>query len=143
MSAINVILSAQLADASNNADRDAMLKEVLEERGIDFIPARGSYKGVEEQSIVTVIYFNDDLAFVKTVAFRVFGQESVLVIEPDLRAVLHYNDGRMEPIGYMHRIDDESEARKHDGWTRVRYPGDEFYWVASSVLPNCGYVGPV
>lgn len=139
---VNVILSAEHAartpaDDVANAKRTNALHAALHERGIAFLPARGCYKGVEERAVVTLIEDSDDYEWLLEHAFTECHQESVLVLDDNMIARLHYANGAVERLGVMEKVP-EWIARSKDGWTRVPRPLDVLaphdYWIVNRDL---------
>jgi hypothetical protein len=144
MQKVNVILSAEkpartpAQDNANIARTNALHLE-LHARDIHFVPARGFYKGAEERSVVALIDDLDDFVWLSDLAFGTLGQESVLVVDANLVAVLYFADGRIERLGVMTRVN-EFEARRQDAWTRVRRPMDvsepfDYYVTVRDLAP--------
>jgi hypothetical protein len=133
---VNLIMSAELrartpAQDRENVARTNELHRQLNARGITFVPALGSYKGVEERSVCALVYDSDDYDWLLQLAAR-YGQESVLVVDLNRVARLVYMAGGVERIGMMERVP-EHVARERDGWTRTRAstaPDSGFVWWA-------------
>lgn len=141
---LNVILSAHRpsrtpAQDVENARRANALQLWLHEHGLNFTAARGAYKGVEERSVVVQVTNDGDYDELLDHAFAELQQESVLVVNPvDGAARLHFENGDVKSIGYMHEAP-EHVARARDAWTRVVYgagPSTAVQWfVVSDEVP--------
>jgi hypothetical protein len=132
-----IIMSAERpartpAQDRDNAFRTNCLHRTLFDRGIDFTPARGSYKGDQERCVVIALEgaTQGDAEFVRHLAFSVFQQESILVVGGDsMCATLVYSGETSEPLGVMTKVAME-DALRCDAWTRVRNASGFDYWVA-------------
>lgn len=131
---LNVIMSAERAARTPgqdlaNVQATNKLHGALYDRGMNFSPARGCYKGVEERAVVVAVGDSDDYDWLLEHAFTQLGQEAVLTVDPeDGYARMHYKDGRVERAGFMRQAT-EFEARQRDGWTRTPNPGTLPPWT--------------
>jgi hypothetical protein len=119
---VNVVMSAERpartpAQDAENARRTNELHLALHERDIVFVPARGSYKGTEERSVVAANDDSDDYDWLLELAWS-FDQESVLVVDANYVARLVYAEGGIERAGMMVKVN-ERIARSKPGWTRI------------------------
>ena len=110
------VLSAELAGEPSafNAQATAELQDDLERHGLRFVSILGSYKGAEENSFVALLSSVLDWHVVQALG-RIYDQESVLLVNADRSAALHYADGRVEGIGQWTAVDSVAGL---DSWTR-------------------------
>ncbi|MCI0564675.1 MAG: hypothetical protein MN733_39915 [Nitrososphaera sp.] len=95
-----VLLSAERSDVSDNqnAQRAQALLHTLIALGFDYQEAEGQYEGKEEKSFAVKLYppIEEELDKLKRIAFNVFLQDSILVVDTQDRASLLYNDGHSD-----------------------------------------------
>ena len=113
-----VILSAERAElsASENQDRTTRLAGLLMDQYGYARVLEGCYKGVKETSFIVDIYTVDKLGILKEIAFGVFGQESILILNTDSSPSLEFADGSSEHLkGKFQRVE---SVEGLDSWTR-------------------------
>lgn len=100
------VLSAELAGDPYglNAQATADLREDLEQAGLRFAAVQGMYKGVAENSFAVILPGIVAWHTVQALAGR-YDQESVLLVNVDRSAALHYADGRIEALGTWTTVD--------------------------------------
>lgn len=114
-----------------NAQRTQLLGQILQASGMRSAPTQGSYQGVPEHSYAVQTPSPAAQQFVNRVAQQ-FQQDSVMHVDENQNATLHYGDGRQEWLGSMKQVPAD-EAGKLPGWTRdasgnfytVKPPGSE------------------
>jgi hypothetical protein len=79
----------------------AVLKDMIEDLGINYTEALGCYKGESERSFVCILRNQEELETLKGFAFNNFNQESVLYKDSNGQCYLEYQDGQSEKIGKM------------------------------------------
>lgn len=101
------ILSAELStlSESENAKRTELLRQMLADIKVDFLEAKGCYKGSEEVSFIVdtpdIAVFNTVYSFAK----KQFNQESVLYVDENQEATLMYSkDFEMEKLGVFGQV---------------------------------------
>lgn len=112
------MISAERPDQTprENAQRSQLLGQILQAAGMRSAPTQGSYQGVPEHSYAVQTPSAGSQQFVNRVAQQ-FGKDSVMHIDTNQNATLHYGDGRQEWLGSMKQIP-ASEAQTLPGWTR-------------------------
>ena len=101
-----IILSAELSsnDHATNDFNTHKLINKLRSHMILSNKATGVYKGSKEVSFVTLPKNDRELAYVKSVAFSDFNQESVLYQDKHGDAFLIYSCGKKEAIGQLRKL---------------------------------------
>lgn len=94
--------------------REHVLNE-LERLNIGFGRLSGCYKGNREQSFM-VVDSERSRAFVDRVT-KMAQQESVLFVDQDAKATLHYLDNGIEEFIGTFKAVSEDEAKQKDAWT--------------------------
>lgn len=112
------MVSAERPDATpqENAQRTQLLGQVLQASGMRSAPTQGSYQGVTEHSYAVQTPSPKASDFVNKVAAQ-FKQDSVMHVDENQNATMHYGDGRQEWLGGMKQVP-ASEAQALPGWTR-------------------------
>lgn len=103
---MRIIFSAEhfKRDEENNAKAAYSLIGYLNMVNMPYSEVMGSYKGTTENSVMLsgnhkTLQSARDLG-------RIYGQESILVIQDDDSAALHYlKTGKVEPIGTFQQVD--------------------------------------
>lgn len=103
---MRIIFSAEhyKRDLDNNIKATYSLLGYLDMKSIPYTKVMGSYKGVTEDSVMLqgdykTLQIARDLA-------RIYGQHSILVIQDDGSAALHYlKTGKVESIGTWQQVD--------------------------------------
>ena len=110
------VLSAELAGdpLGVNAEATADLRHDLEGEHLQFVSVTGSYKGSRENGFVVLLSGVIAWHTVLLLAVR-YDQESVLLVNADRSAALHYTDGRIEAIGTWGPV---ASVAGLDAWTR-------------------------
>jgi hypothetical protein len=123
------VLSAELSGRADNAARTADLRHWLQDKELQFVSAEGSYKGVKENSFVVLTPSVIDRLLVGALAEH-YGQESILHVEANRRATLHYfgvcqdvHIGMWQPVASVAGL---------DAWTLV---AGQHYAVKSKHSP--------
>ncbi|MCI0558992.1 MAG: hypothetical protein MN733_10890 [Nitrososphaera sp.] len=115
-----VLLSAERSDVSDNqnAQRTQALLHTLIALGFDYQEAEGQYEGRVESSFAVKLYvpIEEELDKLKRIAFNVFLQDSILVVDTQDKATLLYNHGREEYLGDWIEI---PGSRHDEDWTRI------------------------
>lgn len=122
-----VILSAtKNGDSIENTNfRTKTLRGVLGDIRLPFSEATGVYKGQTETSFVVVVNDNFDIDTLKSLAFKNFDQESILVQDANQEAYLIFSDGSRLELGRLEQVSEE-QAKKLDNYTILN---GEFYAV--------------
>lgn len=101
------VLSAELSTLSDseNVTRSLLLRDMLTDLNLEFLEAKGFYKGSEEISFIVstpdVISFNAVADF----AFKQFNQESVLYVDGNSVAYLMYGiNFQTEKLGTFSKV---------------------------------------
>jgi hypothetical protein len=132
------ILSASRADTeSTNIDRTGFLASQLKARGYDFARVVGCYRGKEEAAFI-VLLDREDTGFPElTRLARRWGQESILHVDANRNAVLHFIrhetggpdvNGQTQKLGVWRAVT-EAAARALDAWTFN--PATNLYYTAA------------
>ena len=110
------LISAELAadPYGLNADATADLKRDLERAGLPFVSVLGSYQGAQEHSFAVILPGIVAWHTVQALASR-YDQQSVLLVNADRSAALHYMDGRIEALGTWQAVDSVDGL---DSWTQ-------------------------
>jgi len=113
-----VMVSAERQDAppQENARNTQILGQYLQAAGLRSAPTQGQYLGVPEHSYAVSTPTPQAADFVNKVAQQ-FKQDSVMHVDANQNATLHYGDGRQEWLGAMKQVP-ASEASTYAGWTR-------------------------
>ncbi|MCI0561561.1 MAG: hypothetical protein MN733_23990 [Nitrososphaera sp.] len=115
-----VLLSAERSDLSDNqnAQRTQALLHTLIALGFDYQEAEGQYEGWVEKPFAVRLYapIEDDLVKLKRIAFNVFLQDSILLVDTQDKASLLYNNGREQDLGNWVEI---PGSRHDEDWTRI------------------------
>lgn len=127
------MVSAERPDQTpqENAQRTQLLGQILQANGMRSAPTQGSYQGVPEHSYAVQTPSAGSMQFVNNVAQQ-FKQDSVMHVDANQNATLHYGDGRQEWLGSMKQVP-AAEAGELPGWMRdtsgnfytVKPPGSE------------------
>lgn len=121
-----VILSAERTENSflANANATDALRNILEDMGLEFSIAIGTYKGSKEISFIVHNPTSDQAETLLRIAKDKFKQESILQTDADGFADLIYTEsGYREPVGFMVQVS-RSEALKQDAYTHI---GGEYF----------------
>lgn len=98
-----------------NIDQHTALIDDLTNSRIPYVELLGSYKGVQERSIL--ISNADKYIYLVEQLCKLHGQESYLSLDVDRHAELVYlSDSRRESIGYITAVS-ETEAKSKDAWS--------------------------
>jgi len=110
------VISAELStlNAEGNAPRTAALRRDLDKAGARFASVLGSYKGSRENSFAVLLPTYAGWHAVQVLGRR-YDQESVLLVNADRSAALHYYDGRCESVGTWTAVD---SVEGLDAWTQ-------------------------
>lgn len=110
-----------------NRSTQAQDIQVLEERGIPFIPCIGCYKGDKEWSYLVDAEYLDSLRLL----LKEHNQESVLYLDNQRNAFLLYASTNYTEPEYLGRLRETSQAMalKEDAYT-YNMNTDKFYTVA-------------
>lgn len=114
-----VIVSAEKANLSDklNGIRNAQLRERLETAGFNPVRLYGVYKGISERSFMVPIGIpvNPDIQQIKTIAFTVFDQESVLTRYSDGSAWLEFPDSsKDQQFGQFKEVTEQTAKQSGD-----------------------------
>lgn len=118
-----VLISASRATwpVTANAESTAALDSQLAARGFDYVPVRGSYKNIEEDSFLVLcdpIADAYELGMLMSLARR-YGQESIMLVDGNRHAaLLNIGTGNAEALPGIFKAVPAHEARKLDAWTR-------------------------
>ena len=125
------VISAELAGdpCGLNAQATSELRRDLDRHALRFVSVLGSYKGATENSFVVLLSSVVDWHAVEALASR-YDQESVLLVNADRTAALHYTDGRVEGIGQWTAVDSVTGL---DSWTQDA--AGQLYTVRSKHSP--------
>lgn len=98
-----VILSAEKAGATSERNLQAMLRlaGMLSLWGYDYGRADGQYEGRPEKSFAVKVYspVDDVLPWLKQIAFNVFEQDAILLVDTQDQASLLYKEGHEKFLG--------------------------------------------
>ena len=107
-----IILSAEHSDNTwqNNSHTTENLSTILSLLKLDYMPVYGQYKGKPENSFLVKVTdpISDTLHILEWLAFKVFNQESILIVDTQDKATLIFKDKHEESCGT---------------WTEVTHPG--------------------
>lgn len=101
-----IILSAELSKQHDLEKRHNtyFLENSLKSKKIVYNKSTGVYKNLGEQSFVTLPKNDREIAYIKSVAFSDFNQESILYQDKRGDAYLIYSDGTKESIGKLRKV---------------------------------------
>ena len=104
-----VILSAELDGLSpvENSHRTRILRHCIEDCRLSFSEAQGVYKGGSETSFVVLVDSDDEIQALKDLAFKNFGQESVLYQDANQETYLIFADNSTERLGRLQQTSKE------------------------------------
>lgn len=114
-----IILSAELSSESmeSNALRSSILERTIDDLKIPYKKSLGVYKGSHEVSfVVNVGTDRTVLDVLKRMAFKSFGQESVLIQDANGLSFLEFHNGKTLELGKMVEVS-EDEAMRLDNYT--------------------------
>lgn len=113
-----MILSAEYYTLTEeqNKHRTNTLRSCLRIMGVNFEQVTGVYKGTKEISFLCDVSNIDVQETIQTLAFDVFGQESVLHKEYDGFCELLYKDASVDYLGKIRQVS-EIEASELDAYT--------------------------
>jgi hypothetical protein len=105
-----VILSAELStlNKDDNMVRTSRLGNMIQDLGIPFKLAIGSYKGQLENSFVIIVKDNDEIETLKDFAFKNFNQESILHKDANGLASLVFENNQTERLGKLAQVNENS-----------------------------------
>lgn len=130
-----IILSAERSDKNfteNNKATDA-LRNILDNMGLEFSVAIGTYKGSKEISFIVHNPTSEQAETLQKLAKDKFKQESIMQTDADGFADLIYTEsGYREPAGFMMQVS-RSEALKQDAYTHI---GGEYFVAKLSKAPS-------
>ena len=112
-----LFLSAEL---ENNKDNKANTKELeshLMRSGLKFDRVEGCYKGVTENSFRVELSMKD-YSLLSYLAFKLYQQDSVMVVDNENNANLHYGNGHRHSIGKLIQTD-EATAKAEDAYSII------------------------
>lgn len=125
-----VIISAEDSTCSDNFNKRETdeLESILKKRNASYKHLVGSYRGHREASFLVELDDNFDLDSAKYYSHR-FGQESILLLDEDRNASLHYLDDQWvdDRIGKLKAITN-NEAIKLEAWSYCPL-NNQFYGV--------------
>ncbi len=132
------MISAERSDATpqENARNTQMLGQYLQANGLRSAPVQGSYQGVPEHSYAVQTPSVEAQGYVNKLG-QVFKQDSVMHVDANQNATLHYGDGRQEWLGSMKQVP-ASEAQSLPGWSRDE--NGNFYTVKPPAATEPGGV---
>lgn len=115
----HIFLSAELEGRTDNPKRTEQLRSFLKRFKHDYTECLGVYKGSGELSFR--VSNKPSIMALSMLAFKSFGQESILLVDTDNKATLLYSDGSKEDIGIFTKVDSEKNL---DNYTII---GDDIY----------------
>lgn len=97
-----LFMSAYLStlDLNINKQRHEKLKELLNKLNITYNEGLGVYKGTQEESVLIPNVINHEI-FARI--SKEFNQESILLVDKNNNAELHYNNGEKQLLGKLNQ----------------------------------------
>lgn len=128
-----IILSAELSTESNieNQNRTNHLEKLLSETGYVYQPAQGCYKGDKERSFIVYVpnQLDNTLNIFREIAFNVFNQESILIVDPDRYSGLELSNGEYQALNGKFQHTSKEEALNSEAYTRVPSRNGSNYFI--------------
>ena len=119
------IISAQ-TDSTGNERAHVYLGKCLHDLGLSHSEILGYYKGQSEKAFLCILEDEEHITKLENLAFD-FGQESVLISEPDRESYLFFPEtGKRENIGTLEEV---SSVEGLESFSIVTIGGKETIWT--------------